>query len=310
MTGMELVYFAVKGPLANQWPVILFPLLAAAACELAARRLPATRADWRAAGALAAAPGLLFLALGTFMLWRIATHSHWMSDAAHIFKYQGTAAVILAILIRASWRARQRSNALEALIALARAPSERLAAAGRRVGIDAYLLPLRDRECFVAGFRRPKVYMSAGALDCLSDAELDAALRHEKSHVTGRDTAVLSALGFLSDLTLSGRTALTAYLQSRERIADERAAGSAGPVALASALLALARGPTQPLPAIGIAGTVAPAWRLKAILDCEDPQDHRTAILPVASSLAFSAIFVAWPSAQAYIIDHFCACHL
>lgn len=310
MSEFDLVYYAVKGPLANLWPVLLFPTLAALACEMAARRLPATRADWRSAAALAAAPGLLFLALGCFMLWRIATHHHWSSDLTHVIKYQGAAAIIILVMARAAGRAWQRSRALNRLVGLARRPSGRLAAASKRVGIDARLLPIADRECFVAGIARPKVYISTGALDCLTDPELDAALRHERSHVVGKDTAILAALGLLGDLSWSGRTALTAYLQSRERTADERAAKSSGPVALASALLALARGPSQPLPAIGIAGTVSPAWRLKAILDCEEPCQRGDAILPVLASLAFSATFIAWPRAQSYIIDHFCSCHL
>lgn len=310
MSEFDIIYSAVKGPLANLWPVLVFPVVAAVACEVAARRLPATRADWRSAAALAAAPGLLFLALGSFMLWRIATHPHWSPDWTHVIKYQGAAAIILAVMARAAWRARHRAHALDRLVDLARRPTGRLAAAAGRVGIDTLLLPIADRECFVAGIASPKVYISSGAIDCLTDHQLEAALRHERSHVVGNDTAILAALGLLGDLSWSGRTALTAYLQSRERTADERAARSSGPVALASALLALARGPSQPLPAIGIAGTVSPAWRLRAILDCEEPCDRGNALMPVLASLAFSAAFIAWPTAQAYIIDHFCSCHL
>lgn len=310
MSEFDFVYFAVKGPLANLWPVVLLPLMAAIACELAARQLPATRADWRSAAALAAAPGLLFLALASIMLWRIFTHSHWMSDATHIVKYQGAAFCILAIVGRAAWRARKRSQAIDALVSLARYPCDRLARAGRRVGIDTRLLPIAERECFVAGLLRPKAYLSAGAIDCLTDVELDAALRHERSHIQGRDTAVLTLLSFLGDLVPSAGTALTAYLQSRERTADEQAASSSGSVALASALLALSRSRPKPLQAIGMAGSVEPAWRLKAILDCEDVDRPRNPILAVLAGLVFTAVWLAWPATQGYIIDHFCRCHL
>jgi Zn-dependent protease with chaperone function len=217
---------------------------------------------------------------------------------------------LVAVLGRAAWRAWQRSNAVAAIVALARQPSERLASAGRRAGVEVRLLPVADRECFVAGIARPIAYISAGALECLTDAELDATLRHERSHIVGHDTALLAGICFLGDLVPSGKTALTAYLQSRERTADEQAVLSSEPVVLASALLTLARKQRQPLPAIAMAGTVAPAWRLKAILDFEEAADQGYGGFAGLAALAFTVVWVAWPTAQNYIIDHFCTCHL
>ena len=311
MSWSDLVYAAVKSPFANLWPLLLLPLLAGLACEFAARRMQPTRADWRLAAALAAAPGLLFLALAATILWRIAVHAHWDPAWQHFVKYQLTATVALLILARAAWRAWRRQAALARLVALARPASGRLAVAAWQAGIEARLLPCAEAECFVAGIIAPSVYMSSGALSCLSAAELDAALRHERSHIRGRDPALLSALSFLADLGWFGRSALTAYHQARERIADEAAARGSGPVALASALLALTRAPTRHVPAIGIAGTAPAAWRLHAILGNEDLGPGRPLQrLGAAAGLATTTAFAAWPSLQTYIIATLCPCHL
>jgi len=311
MSWFDVVYAAVKSPFANLWPLLVLPFVAGLACEFAARRLQPTRADWRLAAALAAAPGLLFLALSLIILWRIVTHSHWQLEWQHVLKYQVTALVAGAILARAAWRAWRRHAALSQLMRLAVPASGRLGNAAARAGIDVRLLPCSQPECFVAGVFDPKVYLSAGAVDRLSDRELDAALRHERSHIRGRDTAILAALGFLGDLGWFGRSAVTAYHQSRERTADEAAVQASGPIDLASALLALARSPAQPLPAIGIAGTAPATWRLHAILGNE-PVDHirRFALTTAVAGLAMTFSFAAWPYAQTYIIGLLCPCHL
>lgn len=311
MTWFDILYAAVKGPFANLWPLLVLPFIAGLACEYAARRLQPTRADWRLAAALAAAPGLLFLSLAGVIGWRIATHTHWDPAWQHVVKYQLTMLVAGLIIGRASWRAWRRNAAFSRLAGIAKPPSGRLRSAARQSQVEAHLLPCSEPECFVAGVVSPRVYISAGAVDRLSDPELTAALRHERSHILGRDTAVLAALVFLMDLGWFGRTAVTAYHQARERTADEAAARVAGPVALASALLALTKAPPRPIPAIGIAGTASPAWRLHAILGNEELQTARPfeRIFAVAG-LAASAGLAAWPSIQTYVIDQLCPCHL
>jgi Zn-dependent protease with chaperone function len=311
VSWFDLVYALVKSPFANLWPLLFLPAAAGAICEFAARRLPATRADWRLAAALAAAPGLLFLALTAIILWRIATHPHWDQAWQHVVKYQLTAGVAVLILGRAAWRAWQRKAVLAQLLRLAVPAEGRLGKAAARARVRAYLLPCSEPECFVAGVVSPAVYISAGALGRLSDGELAAALRHERAHIRGHDTAMLAFLSFLADLSLSGRSALTAYHQSRERIADEAAVQAGGPIDLASALLALAHSPVRPIPAIGIAGTAPAAWRLHAILGNEPSRSApRFARVAALAGLGVSASFAAWPTLQLYIIDLLCPCHL
>lgn len=310
MSWFEVVYALVKSPLANLWPLLVFPALAGLACEFAARRLEPTRADWRLAAALAAAPGLLFLVLSSIILWRIVSHDHWQSEWQHILKYQVTALVAVLVLSRAAWRAWRRQAALLQLVRLAAPPNGRLCQAARRAGVEVMQLPCSQPECFVAGAFSPKVYISDGALSLLADRQLDAALRHERAHIRGRDTAILPVLGFLGDLGWFGRTAATAYHQSRERAADAAAMEAAGPIDLASALLTLARS-ERPIPAIGIAGTAPATWRLHAILGNETITRQGRFARPTAlASIALTMAFTAWPSLQIYIIDSLCPCHL
>ncbi len=308
MTWGDLVYAAVKGPFSNMWPMLLLPLCAAILCEVAARRLPPTRADWRVAAALAAAPGLLFLTLAVLMLWRIFTHDHIDPAWQHVVKYQLTAVVAGLFLARAVFRSWRRHAAIAQLVKLSAEPPAHLAQAARRAGVRVRSLPCLESECFVAGAVMPTVYISAGAVARLSEVELEAALRHESAHIRGRDTAVLSLLGWLRDLVPAGSSALNAYQQARERAADEAAVRVSGPVALASALLAMACAPERPLPAIGISGTASPVWRLHAILGTEDT--NRTSGRPVIAlaSLAITFAFAGWPTLQYAIIDNFCAC--
>src|SRR5262249_46705168 len=107
---------------------------------------------------------------------------------------------------------------------------------------SALELPTSERDCFVAGVLKPTVFVSRGALEALGDAELEAALRHERAHVQGRDTLWLFLLSMLRDLAPYGEgAALEAFKLSREAIADREAAAGAGPLNLAAALVALAR---------------------------------------------------------------------
>jgi Zn-dependent protease with chaperone function len=130
-------------------------------------------------------------------------------------------------------------------------------------------------HAFCAGYLRPSVYVSTGALAILSDDELAAVLVHEDHHRTLRDplrlasSRILSqALFFLPALHSLGDR----YRDLAEERADEaavRAAGDTGP--LASALLAFDA--AAPAGAAGISpGRVdsllgrSPGWRLPSSL--------------------------------------------
>lgn len=111
---------------------------------------------------------------------------------------------------------------------------------------------------FTVGWLRPRVYVAASLAHRLNADELQALLAHEATHVARRDPLRLSLLRFLA-LTLFWLPALRRLADDvadeAEIQADDRAA-RAQPLALASAILALASwpGPRPALPdAVGFA---------------------------------------------------------
>jgi Zn-dependent protease with chaperone function len=110
-------------------------------------------------------------------------------------------------------------------------------------GSDVTVIDDPSPQAFCAGYLRPNIYISSGALELLSEEELGAVLIHEEHHRAVRDpfrfafAHVLSqALFFLPALRPLGHR----YREIAEQRADEAAvrgsAGEKGP--LAAALLA------------------------------------------------------------------------
>ena len=305
-TGQYLLELLFDSPVSQFWPMLLFPLLAAIVSDRLARKLPATRADWRAAAVLAACPGLVMLALVVMIATRSVSHLH-PDDYLHFIQYHVPFALGFALIGRAAWRLYRRNAGVRALKRLAHAPSPRLERAAAQA-----LVPVREIdgdgcECFVGGVLRPRAYVSQGVLQRMSDEELLAALHHERAHASSHDPAMLAMLSFLSDLAPGTDRALTLYRQARERRADAEAAGRAGPCALASALLAMSRGPAAPAMALGMSGSGSNTWRLQAILGVE-PDLVRT--IPAARlwpPIALNLTLVGWPLAHVYIA--YLVCH-
>ena len=110
-------------------------------------------------------------------------------------------------------------------------------------------------EAFCMGYLRPRIYVSTGALDGLSEDELAAVLAHERHHLVRRDPlrllvgrAAAEALFFLPPL----RRLLGRYLALAELAADEAAIKCTGTEPLASALLHFGEHRT-PAAVVGIA---------------------------------------------------------
>lgn len=112
----------------------------------------------------------------------------------------------------------------------------RIEVAGRRLSIVQDDLP----QAFCLGYLRPQVYVSTGALDNLSTAELEAVVAHEAHHASRHDPLRLliarsaaEALFFLRPLRRMARR----YAELAELAADEAAMRDVGTQSLASALL-------------------------------------------------------------------------
>ena len=299
-----LVLFA--GTISQLWPIVVLPAVAAFFSDKAARLLPPTRADWRVAAMLSAFPGLVMLALIGMIFARGVWHFH-PEDFFNMMKYQLPFAVAVALLGRAAWRVRLRQVAIGTLVANAREPSPRLRAAAAAASIKVRELPGDGCECFVAGLLRPTAFVSTGIVERMSDSELRAALHHERAHTSSHDPAMLAILSFLSDLAPGTSRALIAYRQARERRADMEASRREGPCAVASALLAVARPRSSPLPAVGMAGPEAGTWRLQAILGAE-PESAADPTSPVVlwSIVGANLGLLLWPVPHVYMA--YCLC--
>jgi hypothetical protein len=131
-------------------------------------------------------------------------------------------------------------------------------------------------QAFCAGYLRPSIYISRGALQLLSEAELGAVLSHEDRHRSTRDPLrfacgrlLSQALFFLPALRPLGDRYEELAEQKADQAAVRASAGESGP--LASALLAFDA--AAPAGAAGISNErvdsllgQAPRWRLPSPL--------------------------------------------
>jgi Zn-dependent protease with chaperone function len=134
------------------------------------------------------------------------------------------------------------------------APPTRLRLAAGEAGLaDRVTLFDSTGSCsFVYGLLAPRVAISSDLLSRLSEAELRAALEHERYHVQSLDPlrsaltdAAVDAMFFLPAL----RTLGVRYEAARELAADRRAVGIVGPRPLAGALLKTMEGAPVDRPA-------------------------------------------------------------
>jgi hypothetical protein len=113
-----------------------------------------------------------------------------------------------------------------------------------------------EAQAFCAGYLRPRIYVSNGALTRLSRLELSAVVSHERHHQARRDPLRLLVVGALARSLFflpALRRSAGRYAELAEVAADEAAVpGPAQRQALASALLVFADS-DSPVPAIGVA---------------------------------------------------------
>ena len=306
--ALDAAYFVIKSPFRNLWPLIVAPAAAALISDRTARLLPRSAAGSIPAAALAAVPGLVGLAV-IFHAINIDPVITWRGVVAHRLTPLAAAGLLAYAIVRAV----QRQSQAARLFAVARPASGRLASAAARLGLRALEIPSDAKHCFVAGALRPIVFVSSGALAQLDEAEFDAALHHERAHVTGHDTRWLMLLAFLRDLAPWGRgVALDAFRAAREASADRAAARTAGPLNLAAALVALARpgredARTAVLP-MACGDTFR--WRMQALLDgTSPPSPSRSEWVRLAGGLGFGVALLTWPLVQLRLIELLCIVH-
>jgi Zn-dependent protease with chaperone function len=150
---------------------------------------------------------------------------------------------------------------------------------------------------FVAGLRRPRVYVSSAAWDALADDERRAALAHERAHAVQGDLVRRIVYGIFAALgaPIVARRTLGVWSSATERVCDRRAAEALGdPDPVARALVALARRGTAPA---ALAPSFAPApdelaLRVEALLD-ETTRSSTATRLRALATLAVPAVLVA-----------------
>ena len=120
----------------------------------------------------------------------------------------------------------------------------RLPVVGRLGGrSDVHVIADPRPQAFCAGYLRPRVYISQGAVNLLSEAELEAVLAHEHHHLRVRDPLRIASgriLGRALFFVPAVRAMFGRYGDEAELNADVAAVrqGAGGRAALASALLA------------------------------------------------------------------------
>ncbi|MDQ6780949.1 MAG: hypothetical protein M3Z37_07345, partial [Candidatus Eremiobacteraeota bacterium] len=115
-------------------------------------------------------------------------------------------------------------------------------ATARACGLEAREVMEDAPICVLAGFASPLVLVSTGALLALSDAELRAALYHERAHAQRGDQLLAGVLSFVVDLLpLPANDLIQTYHSARELAADGAAARAVGAEHLAGALLQFAK---------------------------------------------------------------------
>ncbi|MEV4418560.1 M56 family metallopeptidase [Patulibacter sp. NPDC049589] len=160
----------------------------------------------------------------------------------------------------------------------------------------------------VAGFSRPRLVLSTGALTQLDDAELAAGIAHEDGHIHRRHRFVVlyaEACRALARFTPGTDRALAALFFQLERDADAWALRRAtDPVALASAICKAASSRTPSLALATLAGAQGISARVSGLLDQPArPPLLRQACLATLAGLGLALLIALTAQLPAVISD-------
>jgi len=108
---------------------------------------------------------------------------------------------------------------------------------------DCSLVESERAFCFVAGTRRPRIYVSRAARAALLDEEWEAMLAHERGHIEHRDLSRRLALelSLLLAAPFTSGALRRRWDAATERLRDADAAERSTPEVVASALVCMAR---------------------------------------------------------------------
>lgn len=261
--------------------LVIIPIAAWIAIRICAVPLLSRLSDdpsWQAplAAASAAIPGLLLLVLAS---------SAFISGVDAACRQTVTGQVLFALIALAATFAFSRAIVLsvwrwreaEALVRMSSAASGRLEQLATRSGVVARTIESDQPFCALARTWHPLVIVSHAAVRRLDDAELEAALLHERGHLCRGDQVIAASLTFLVDLLpLPALDLVRMYRRSRELAADRHALHTVEAHNLAGALLSFVRSAQvlQSTAAFDGEGTVAA--RLNLLL--RDPSPPRISV--------------------------------
>lgn len=95
--------------------------------------------------------------------------------------------------------------------------------------------------CHATGVLRPRVFLSSGLRAWLGAPAVEAALAHERAHLRRGDPAALAFLQVASAFCLPGSGLAESFRSAAEEAADAEAAAEVGELAVADALVRVAR---------------------------------------------------------------------
>lgn len=147
--------------------------------------------------------------------------------------------------------------------------------------------------CHAMGVLRPRVLLSAGVRARLGRESVEAAVAHEHAHLRRRDPAALAFLHLASIFGLPGSRVWSAFRAAADEAADAEAAAEVGGVAVAQALVLMARFMTEraaPLPFSALAFGAHPLEQRVVLLLAGPAAPGRPFGLPLAGVIAAAVI--------------------
>lgn len=198
-----------------------------------------------------------------------------------------------------------------ALLIIAAVRGARSIALLRAVGADVGEVCVVDSDrgfCFVAGHRRPTIFVSTRAWRSLDEAERRALVAHESAHVRqgdlGRRILMESLLALAVPLVADRVRAL--WMMATERLCDARAVEETGePEAVASAMVSLCRlNVSRPAGAFGFTPAAEQlAHRVRAVLSGA-PIGNRAALVLWRSVVVAAFVLVGFAALAAEPLHH------